>query len=399
MGIGTLFRYLIGDRAAILAVAANPQSLMIGLLFVLSAGFAREYDGEDLLHDPWYLMLPLAASLGSSFLLFCVLYGATALKHLHGPSFIQAYGTFLSLFWLTAPLAWLYAIPYERLLEPVPAVRANLLTLALVATWRVALMVRVAVVLMGMSPLAALFRVMAFADGVALLAVFFLPFPIIDIMSGTHLTEAESAVRGAAQFVGCWGSLSFVIWLVLAFCFKPNSHWLLPLASDAVRRSISRPLSALAFLSLAIWVGILPFTQPEQQLRRSVEKAIQDGRLADGLALMSAHQPDEFPPHWDPPPRFLKGEHISLIYDIWEEILKNDVAPWVRKRYLEKLRNEVAHNHFLNVENVAHLINRLPEGPPMLHELANEPAGIRTLELLDPYLRDELRVKTKANGQ
>lgn len=77
MGIGTLLRFLIGSRSAMGAIAAHPRAWLIGLMFVLSAGFAREYDNEDLLHDPWYLLVPLAASLGSSFLLFCVLYGTT----------------------------------------------------------------------------------------------------------------------------------------------------------------------------------------------------------------------------------------------------------------------------------------------------------------------------------
>jgi len=60
MGIGTLLRYLIGDRKAILAIAGSRHSLWIGFLFVLSAGLAREYDGEDLLHEPWHALIPLA---------------------------------------------------------------------------------------------------------------------------------------------------------------------------------------------------------------------------------------------------------------------------------------------------------------------------------------------------
>jgi hypothetical protein len=161
MGIGTLLGYLIGNRAAILTLAAHPRAWVVGLVFVLSAGFAREYDGEDLLHEPWHLLLPLAASLGSSFFLYCILYGISTFSRQDGPSFFAAYRSFLSLFWLTAPLAWLYAIPYERFLDPLAATNANLATLALVSAWRVALMVRVAVVLMGMPFWSALFRVVA----------------------------------------------------------------------------------------------------------------------------------------------------------------------------------------------------------------------------------------------
>src|SRR4051794_11153260 len=121
MSIGTLLRYLIGDREAILAIAGTRHSLWIGFLFVLSAGLAREYDGEDLLHEPWHALIPLAASLASSLGLFTLAYGQAVCK---GESWREAPGrylSFLGLFWMTAPLAWLYAVPYERFLPPVEA--------------------------------------------------------------------------------------------------------------------------------------------------------------------------------------------------------------------------------------------------------------------------------------
>jgi hypothetical protein len=143
MRVRTLLRYLIGDRQAILEVAANPHALWLGLLFVLSAGFAREYDGEDLLHEPWHLLIPLAASLASSFFLYTIAYGAQPLPWGQRRPFFAGYRSFLGLFWMTAPLAWLYAIPYERFWSEGDAARANLATLGLVAAWRVVLMIRV----------------------------------------------------------------------------------------------------------------------------------------------------------------------------------------------------------------------------------------------------------------
>src|SRR5206468_2426101 len=97
--------------------------------FVLSAGLAREYDGEDLLAEPWHLAIPLGASLASSFLLFAVAYVVAVFRGAPCEPFYGRYLYFLGLFWMTAPLAWLYAIPYERFLSPVGAVQANLLTL------------------------------------------------------------------------------------------------------------------------------------------------------------------------------------------------------------------------------------------------------------------------------
>ena len=171
MGIRTLLRYLIGDRSAILDIAASRRALWVGALFVLSAAFARDYDGEDLVHEPWYLVIPFGASILSSYFLFTFSYLKVSTPDRGPRSFLAAYRSFLILFWMTALLAWLYAIPYERLLTPAQATAANLWTLGLVAVWRVALMVRVVSVLMGYTAVRAFFLVMAFADVVALLAL------------------------------------------------------------------------------------------------------------------------------------------------------------------------------------------------------------------------------------
>jgi hypothetical protein len=66
MQIRTLFFYLIGKSQAIIEIAGDKRAVWLGILFVLSAGFARDYDGEDLLHEPWHLTIPFAASLLTS---------------------------------------------------------------------------------------------------------------------------------------------------------------------------------------------------------------------------------------------------------------------------------------------------------------------------------------------
>lgn len=397
MGIGTLLGYLIGSRRAILTLADHPHSWLLGLVFVLSAGFAREYDGEDLLHEPWYLAIPLGASLVSSFLLFCVLYVPSRIAGASGPSFVAAYRVFLGLFWMTAPLAWLYAIPYERLLDPVSAAYANVYTLALVSAWRVALMVRVGVVLFGLSPWAALFRVMAFSDSAALVAINFLPFSIIEIMGGVRVSEADSVVRSAAGFVACWGGCSLIVWWLLAFSAGNRYSWADSEALGSASRPrghVSWPLRILAVVSLAIWMPILPFTQPEQQVRWRVETAFREGRIHDALIELSAHERDDFPPQWEPPPRFLKGDHATMILDIWEEILRNDPAPWVRQHYLERFKEFVERRAYRNEEKVANLLNQMPEGAALLRKWAAEPNLEWDLNRIDSLLRPELR---KAN--
>jgi hypothetical protein len=370
----TLARYLIGDREAILSLAANPRALWVGLLFVLSAGFAREYDGEDLLRDPWYLVIPLGASLVASFLLFLVACGSVFLRREGRPLFFSAYRQFLTLFWLTAPLAWLYAIPYERFLSPGDAMRANLWTLAFVAAWRVVLMVRVVSVITGRGVAPALFLVMAFADAVALGAVYLMPKPVINIMGGVRLTESEEAVAGATMLVGCLGGLSAPIWgigALWAFFGKPTWQ---PLIVETTAVPIARSVWVLAAAALLVWVPILPFTQSEQRLRSQVERDFKAGRIAEALDVMSAHERSDFPPGWDPPPRIGYYESSPQLLDVLEVLVTRDVAPWVRIEFVEKLRRALVEPYVVvwrndpDLTRLTRILQRLPEGPDIAAE-------------------------------
>jgi hypothetical protein len=377
MNLRTLLRYLIGDRQAILDLAASRWTPAVGFLFVLSAGFAREYDGADLLHEPWHLLLPLAASLGASLLLFAFAYG--------WPS---RYPAFLGLFWMTAPLAWLYAIPYERFLSPVDAVHANLWTLGLVAVWRVALMVRVLVILMNYNIGQALFVVIAFADGVAVLAMMFSPLPVIDLMGGIRYSESEALRRMTALSVLFLGMCSLPLWLVgaLVVRFLVRPGWQAPDPTSQQPFRPSRPLWALALAS----VVVLPFTQPEQQLRYRVEQDLNEGRIGSALAEMSAHDPVDFPPHWDPPPLAIsrrRDKDGSFLLDIIEEIVQSPPAPWVREVYLRKFRDRLDYGLLWeeDVERVGQLLRSLPERAAILAELEQEhdPSELKQLR---PYL-------------
>src|SRR3954453_13110363 len=102
MGVLTLLRFLVGDRDAIRSIAGNPHALWVGLVFVLSAGFAREYDGEDLLAEPWHLLIPFAASLPASLALFTGIHciGYPSINEAKWEKFWPGYWSFLGLFWM-----------------------------------------------------------------------------------------------------------------------------------------------------------------------------------------------------------------------------------------------------------------------------------------------------------
>jgi hypothetical protein len=402
MRLSTVFRYLIGRRDAILTIAADRRALAVGLLFVLSAALARDYDGEDLVHEPWHLLVPVAASLAASLLLFGLTWGVARLRGACGPRFLSAYLSFLGLFWMTAPLAWLYAVPYERFLGPGDATRANLWTLGLVALWRVALMVRVVSVLMGYKVWEALCLVMTFADGVALAVLYLTPLPIINVMGGVRLSESEHVIQDTAFLVGCSGLLTLTIWLVgsLAAVARATPAWQAPPAPPA--GPPARRLLALAAASVAVWAIVLPWTQPEQVLRRRVERDLRTGHVGAALVEMSAHAREDFPPQWDPPPRLGYGEKAPSWQELADALAGEPVAPWVRSIYLDKLVNGVAYRELSEHQMVrlAGLLRRFPEGPALADEPQRAQPHAHGLSLKEYVTmpEDQFRRHTKAGA-
>src|SRR5215467_3212106 len=99
-----LMHFFLGDADTIRRLAANPWTLAVGAVLVLSAGLARNYDTQDLRAQWWRLLLPFAASTVAAAILF---FGVASLIRL-GISLAPLGWGILGLFWLTAPLAWLY---------------------------------------------------------------------------------------------------------------------------------------------------------------------------------------------------------------------------------------------------------------------------------------------------
>jgi hypothetical protein len=340
MSLLTLFQFLFGGRDATLRIARSHQALWLGLLFVLAAGFAREYDGEDLLHEPWHVLIPLAASLGSSALLYFLVRGVAARRGATEPQLLSGYLDFLGLYWMTAPLALLYAIPFERFLSAPNSVRANLGLLALVAVWRVVLMIRVVAVIYNARLAAALFIVMFFADTLAAFILVATPLPIVSVMGGIRLSESEAVLHQVVWNLRALAVITWPIWAIGAATVtaRRQPEWRYLRATGENHR-VQPHLWAMGVAALAAWIFILPLTQPEQQLRRSVERDLRAGRIAEGLATMSAHQPGDFPPHWDPPPRVAYRERVPDLVKLQEQLDSAGVAPWVRGLYAAKFGN------------------------------------------------------------
>jgi hypothetical protein len=341
MTIFTLAKFLIGNRQAILDIAASKHAIWLGLLFVLSTGFAREYDGEDLLHEPWQLLIPLAASSATSVLLYCVLWIV-----LRGwstfPNEWRTFQSFVALYWMTAPLAWIYAIPVERFLSPAEATAVNLLLLAVVAVWRVLLIIQVIAVIFRAPSLQVAFPVLLFANTVLIALTILVPVPIFAIMGGIRLSESEELMMGVTLVALL---ISQYTWIFFGFCtlgsvflFDPRER--VPSFGSMVNLPVRRPAWLLAAGSLLIWLFVLPWTQPEQQHRRHVDELMKSGKATAALTYMSQLQMRDFPPHWDPPPRLgYPGQRPSTDALI-DAFTSGEWSPWVTEEYFRKFDDQ-----------------------------------------------------------
>ena len=327
LGPRDLGRALLGHEETLRAFAASPGTFRLGLLFVLSAGLAREYDGVYLLPEFWHALLPLAASLVTGALFWALFFwpwrgGAPSWRSFQG------------VFWLSAPLAWLYAIPYERFLAPLDAFYANLATLAFVSLWRVLWITRVLAVWRRLSFGRTLLGVLFLADLVVLVVGYGSPRPLIEFMGGVRGSELERAIGQVNTGFVCWSVLALPILGLLALfrgAFEPKER---PVARDpatvgALTRSAYVAMTTLAVAAL--------FVQREQVNRWRVERELVNGRIPAALEYMSARMPADFPPAWDPPPHRHLREDQPSASAVASHLLEKEHPSWVRERFLPKL--------------------------------------------------------------
>lgn len=401
MRISTLFKFLIGDREAILTIANTRHAIWIALLFVITGGLARNYDKEPLLHEPKHVFGPLVVSglIGTG--LFLILYGAVRARHVKdtvgwgdigAPSFLRAFLIFITLYWMTAPMAWLYGIPTERMTDIVTATELNLWTLAFVSLWRVMLMARVASVIFGGSFMIMFLLVSAFSNVVVAVVLIATPFPVINIMGGIELSESEQLISGITTEIAMLSVITIPVLLLTSLCAVGfiKSSWQVPHLPSNERPRMGRSVTALAFGSLVFWLAPLPLTQPAQSLRYHTEAALKRGDIERGIAMMSEHGLEAYPPHWDPPPRRLYGETSPNVLDVLEYLLDDAQADaWIVDRYAEKfgqLLRDWRRSH--DVVRIASLTQQLPQGPRLLWEAR------RRLQYLGPPNPSEAQVAT-----
>jgi hypothetical protein len=348
MNLRDLIRYLFGYRDAIDKIANCPNAFWVGLAFTILAAVARDYDGVYLIGQPYHLLVPLAASVSMATVLYGFLWFSS------WPSrFRISYKLFLTYFWLMAPMAWIYAIPVERMMSAVDAARANLWFLAIVALWRVLLITRVVAVRQHISFIKTLIKVLFVATTIVIVAIFAMPKPVFSIMGGVRLNEQDQLILNVSFATLFFGS---ILWIVLAICLlvmggsaltihlgktenkeaeRGDGDSPLTLSEQTNSSSLARPVGnslwgLIGFL-LLISFGLLAWGQPEQRLRYQVENRLKANQLVEGLNLMSENEPVDFPPFWAPPPSISYNERTPDPIALALAALESDQKNWVRQ--------------------------------------------------------------------
>jgi hypothetical protein len=265
-------RFLRGDRAAIRAVAADRGSMATGAVLVVTAGIAREYDQRLFVEHPlaFFAGLPFSFIAASFIFAFVDKLVFRRAPEAERGSVGGRFATFLGVFWMTAPLAWLYAIPVERFLDEAAAAAANLGLLAIVAFWRVALLSRAVAVLSGAGelraaasvclPAAIELGVVGYAGALAI---------ALKYMSGAARIPAGDRLFLDAAGVAILGAIALAIGsLAVLYRQLGESIDVRPLPP---RNTASFPAGLLAAICAA-WVLLAVLAQRELAERRSVER-------------------------------------------------------------------------------------------------------------------------------
>jgi hypothetical protein len=361
--------FLLGSASAIRKVVTARAALWTGILLVLLTGIARNYDQSYFLKSPMWLIGPLAFSFFSGTFLYGILIRGLAKRHFPEDRRREGqWATFMAVFWMTAPIAWLYAIPVERFLNSYHAAQANIALLGIVSFWRVLLMSRVMAVSFEIHLVRALGWVLVAASAEVIVVLFFGAFfsgtfsrSILAGMAGMRNSPEESLITSVlgAAWSWSWAVLLFSIILLATRPFKGVIQPLPKLLPSKV------PWVSLVALFL-IWGSIA--IQPQREQHHFVtHAALVDNRdYASALAYLEKHWKSDFPPG-------RRLEPNPYEYRVWRDLpptvarLTPETPLWIRQVYLNHLTAALSHffpgyESLTNVAAMWQAIERLPEG-------------------------------------
>ncbi len=356
-----LFLYLFGHRGAIERIASTRHAWLIGAILVLTAGIARNYDHLDLLRQPEWFVGPFVASLVSIVFIFLWISGPLRLHKAGG--YRRQVGTFLILAWLTAPCAWLYAIPVESITDIMTATKWNIAFLGIVAFWRVAIIVRAVSVLTELSWVRTLPLVLAPAALEAMLGSFFKGLSLVGIMGGIRLPPETKLLVHAANTTTTVSFFLFITFLIVGFFVKGVAQK--PLFRPTA--GTSRSLIGTTLLIFLAWAAIAVPWHPQIANRYHLQQLIQQRDLAAAIAFASAKTRLDFPPHHDLPPIPSAWPDYELM-----EQLPPDAPAWLREAWIRQTIESLKMTQHWQPEEWRNLSKKFPEIPLAIDRYADD---------------------------
>jgi len=399
----TVFLYLFGHAGAIRRIASSPISVPVGILFVFSAGVARNYDQTWFGDSLWWLFGPLVFSLFSGAWLYLFVaplwngrkaedQSSTQEEYWRRPVWkaipfpawrhlIPFYG----LFWMTAPIAWLYAIPVERWFDPVTAARWNVGFLTVVSVWRILLMSRVVAVTADILFVRALGRVLLPATIEVMVLGFFTSLGprLMAGMAGLRNSPAEDVLLNALSMSVTLAFFASIAALLIGFLYRKTPSRTAAWDPEASPGSRQFPYILLLLVAgFCWWMSIQP--QREQRLTREAKQLVMKKDWPGLVAFLSAHSKEEFAPAVPLPPTAWEMWHVDALPLVLAQ-LTPQTPVWVRELYVgytDAVLEQPQGRHWLEKPDLAKALQAAREVPEV------KAMAIRHAEALKVLLGD-----------
>lgn len=387
---------LIGLRPSIRRLIHARQGWLFAGVLVATAALGREYDAVSLWHQPHDLLGSFAASLLLSSLLFLWMWVGLALC---GFRLVRPWRhaiVFLTGYWLTAPLAWLYAFPIEAIRGEIPSLRFNLTALSVVSIWRVLLFARISSIQFRIPFAVTLFWILVPCMVIAFFGLLSSMMSMVSLMGGIRLSQSQQILLDyqGAVLVGLWWSFLPVLVVAIALTVwlakRGGAKRVSPRVPTVSWQAWMIPLAALVTLV----AGATRF-QPALRRAHQVDRLLLAGELDRAIAEMAKWGETAFPPAWDPPPQFDRNsDQRPKISELVHTMQASDPPGWVRDRLMVQADEILLRQHGWS-QGVKHLSvergDMLYLDPSDLRALIEELERTIELPLGDRELSDSFR--------
>ncbi len=386
---------MFGHRGSIWRLIHARHAIWLGAALVATAAMAREYDAVSLWHEPGDLLAPFAASIVLASGLFLWMLATVGAMRIHVRRLGRAFVVFLTGYWLTAPLAWLYAIPIEEFADEITAMRFNLTLLSIVSVWRVLLFARVVSIQFRISYLVSLCSLLVPCMAVAFVGMFSAMLDLVGVMGGVRLTQTQEIMKNFQEGVLSTISTAFVPVVILAVVAiiigrrKTWQHRSTPTSDPLARALWGVPLLA----SIGFGVAMI-FFQPALIMAARIDQLLQSDRIDEAIGLMSQGTAKDLPAAWDPPPRATdRYEVVPSLAELLDSIERTSPPHWIIQRLLARAdliaprQCGVHHGFMFQHTGEPREMNGSVEQLESLSEIVNRTLA---LEAIDEDMRNQL---------